>query len=165
MLKILTMITAFCSSYALALDENQMLKPFEAKGEISNFRSDNQKVTVINFWATWCTACKVELKEMKAEFAELFKSPKFEFAMIALDSNPKLAVDWVKSNLADDRLLKQLYHDPEFKLAEDMGIDEFPMTFLVDAKGKIVKIHRGFKEGEGSTKKIAEAATELLASP
>ena len=121
------------------------------------------KVTIINFWATWCEACKVELKEMQADFAELLKDPRFQFAFVSLDKDPQKAVTWVENNLKDPKVyLSYLFKDPEFQVADELDIDSFPMTLVIDATGKVVKIQRGFKEGEGSTKALASLAGSLL---
>ena len=44
-----------------------------------------------------------------------------------------------------------------FKLADALGIESFPMTLVVDASGKVLKIQDGFKEGSGSTEALFEA--------
>jgi thiol-disulfide isomerase/thioredoxin len=149
---------------ALAIDVGDVFPKIEVSGSAKDvFKTSGGagKVTVINFWATWCQACKVELKEMKEEFVGLISAGDFEFAMIALDTDAQKAVQWIKENIGDGPWLERLYHDPEFKVAESLGVDEFPMTIVLAKDGKIAKVHRGFREGEGSTKKIAELVRTL----
>lgn len=97
------------------------------------------KVTVINFWATWCEACKVELKEMETVFAPLLKNKRFQFSFVTLDKNPQKAAQWVKENLKDsETYLGYLFKDPDFKVADELNVDSFPMTLIIDSSGKVV---------------------------
>ena len=121
------------------------------------------KVTVINFWATWCAACKVELKEMEERFKAFSDDKNFHVAYVSLDKDPSKAVDWFKGNLKDPaQMLKSLYSDAGFLAAESLKVESFPMTFVIDQNGKIAKIHEGFKEGENSTEELAKAVAERL---
>lgn len=121
------------------------------------------KVTILNFWATWCEACKVELVEMQSEFQELLREKDFQFAFVSLDKDPEKATAWVQGHLKDaDAFMKHLFKDPSFEAADELGIDSFPMTLVIDTNGKVVKIQRGFKPGEGSTQELAQIARQLL---
>jgi peroxiredoxin len=121
------------------------------------------KVTVINFWATWCAACKVELKEMEEQFKAFSDEKDFHAAYVSLDKDPSKAIDWFSTNLKDpSNMLKSLYSDAKFEAAETLKVESFPMTFVIDKNGKIAKIHEGFKEGENSTEEIAKTVEALL---
>ena len=52
-----------------------LLSVGSAKGSLSN-SGFNGKVTMINFWATWCAACKTELLEMEAQLKPYLKQDK-----------------------------------------------------------------------------------------
>lgn len=120
------------------------------------------KVAVINFWATWCDACKVELKEMNQDFAPLYSRPDVVVGYVSLDKEPAKAREYLMSAFgADANVTKNLAHDETFKAADTLGVDSFPMTLVVDKNGKIVKIQRGFKDGEGSTQAMLKLASGL----
>ncbi|OLA23249.1 MAG: hypothetical protein BHW29_04860 [Faecalibacterium sp. CAG:74_58_120] len=74
------------------------------------------KVTVINFWATWCTPCVAELPY----FAELYAEYGDEISLVAIHSMP-FALDKTGA------VIKSLG-----------GSTQLPMTVIVDADGKIV---------------------------
>ena len=133
------------------------------KKQVLDKKSLTGKVTVVNFWATWCEACKVELVEMEDMFRPYFAEDNFQMAFVSLDKNPEKAAQWFKDNLKDPNgLLKHLYIDPKFQAADKLEVDSFPMTFVIDQNGKVVHIQKGFKEGEGSTEEIAKIAKGLL---
>ncbi len=165
LLGFMVMMIAFSGiSYGIA--EGDFFPKVEiAKNEKGKFHSDmlKGKVTVVNFWATWCEACKVELKEMQQDFASLLKEKDFQFMFVSLDKDPSKASTWVRENMKDaESFLEYLYQDPEFSTADSLNVDSFPMTFVIGKDGKIIKIQRGFKEGEGSTRQIAEAVQGIL---
>ena len=121
------------------------------------------KVTIVNFWATWCAACKVELVEMEDIFRPLRAEANFQTAFVSLDKDPKKAAEWLESHMKEPQeVMKSLYVDPAFEAAETLSVDSFPMTFVIDQQGKVVHVQRGFEEGEGSTEQIAAIAQKLL---
>lgn len=114
------------------------------------------KVSLINFWATWCDACKVELKEMASEINKVSAAERVVF--VSLDKEATKAKDWMKAEFKSAPAMSEnLYHDDGFKLADALGVESFPMTLVVDANGKVLKIQDGFKEGSGSTEALFEA--------
>jgi thiol-disulfide isomerase/thioredoxin len=121
------------------------------------------KVVVINFWATWCAACKVELVEMEDQLKPLLGEKDLNVAFVSLDKDPAKAVEWFQGNLKDpDLFLRHLYADAAFEVADKLKVDAFPMTIVIDRDGKIVHVQRGFKEGEGSTEQIVKLSEKLL---
>jgi len=114
------------------------------------------KKTLINFWATWCDACKVELKEMAAELKALPSDKQVVF--VSLDKDPQKAKDYfAKEFKADSSMSKSLYYDSAFAMADQLGVESFPMTLVVDEAGKVLKIQDGYKPGTGSTEALFEA--------
>jgi thiol-disulfide isomerase/thioredoxin len=120
------------------------------------------KITIVNFWATWCAACKVELLEMEDLFRPLASEKDVQMAFVSLDKEPEKATEWFQSNLKEpDQMLKHLFMDPAFEAADKLSADSFPMTFVIGRDGKVAFVQKGFKEGEGSTEKIAKLVAEL----
>jgi len=131
-------------------------------GDLNN-QGMQKKISILNFWATWCAACKVELKEMASDFKELANDKNVQFAFVALDKEPEAAATWMKENMTgQDVIMRNLFKDPDFKIADLLGVDSFPMTVVVGGDGKILYIQRGFKEGEGSTAKIVALVKKSL---
>ena len=91
------------------------------------------KVTVINFWATWCTPCVAELPY----FAELYAEYGDEISLVAIHSN--LVTDDVDKFLAKENLDMPFALDKTGAVIKSLGgSTQLPMTVIVDAAGKIV---------------------------
>ncbi|MFZ4671149.1 MAG: redoxin domain-containing protein [Flavobacterium sp.] len=124
-------------------------------GKLVSLKESLGKVTLIDFWASWCQPCRQENPSVVALYAELH-SKGLNIISVSLDND---ATKW-KEAIAKDKLtwtnvsnLKQM-KDP---IAEQYGIQQIPTTFLLDATGKIVAIDL---RGDGLKAKI----NELLAS-
>jgi thiol-disulfide isomerase/thioredoxin len=126
------------------------------------------RVTMVNLWATWCEACKVELAEMEKVLLPLrsnasgkeHQTPELMF--VSLDKEPEKAREWFKKNTRQaEAMLANLYSDSSFELADKLEADSFPMTVVIGKDGKILHVERGFKEGPEGVAQVAKVA-EIL---
>lgn len=120
------------------------------------------KVTVVNIWATWCGVCKIEMSEMEDEFRPLTMENDFQIAFVSVDEDPELAMVWFERNLksADD-MLRFLYSDPSGILVDQLKIDAYPTTFIVDQSGTVMFQQKGYAPGNQSTRRLVQYV-ELL---
>ncbi len=158
---------ALSANVAFAIKQGDIFPAVKVPGENKSLDQESMKgkVTLINFWATWCEACKVELKEMEQKFASFAGNKDVQIAFISMDKDPAKAKDWVRDNLASPKFVaERLYMDAKFETAETLGVDSFPMTIIIDQQQKVHYLQRGFKEGDKSTEKMATMIRELLNS-
>ncbi len=139
------------SQSALAVKVGDVLPKLTVKaGDGTMAQPWSGKPALINFWATWCESCKVELKEMADELKK--KPDSAAVVFVSLDKESAKAKDWMAREFKDQSaMVENLFYDESFKLADTLGVESFPMTLVVDAQGKVLKIQDGFKEGTGST--------------
>ncbi len=102
------------------------------------------KVTVINFWGTWCGPCIAELPY----FAEVASEYADRVTVVAVHSEYRgeTASDWVQKNYPDTALL--FAQDPPADgngayYTALGGVGDYPMTVIVDADGVITFVCRG----------------------
>jgi cytochrome c biogenesis protein CcmG/thiol:disulfide interchange protein DsbE len=98
-------------------------------------RSDfGGKLLVLNFWATWCQTCIVELPSLN-KFATDYASRGVVVLGVSVDKNEGLYKSFVKNgHLAFDTAL-----DPEANIATSYGTLQFPETYLIDRNGKVLE--------------------------
>lgn len=99
------------------------------KHNLSNFKG---KVVLINFWASWCPPCIIEMPSLASLYTKL-KDKGFEIIAINLDENEKTARELTQK-------LKLPFHvflDPQGKAAQQYLVYGLPYTIVLDKQGKI----------------------------
>ena len=111
---------------------NFTLKNLEGKDvSLSEFRG---KFVLINFWATWCGPCKIEMPSLESLYQK-FKNK--NFAMLAI-SNDMFGETVVKPFVEAHKLSFPILLDQRLKASNQFGVVSLPSTFMIDPKGKII---------------------------
>lgn len=105
-------------------------------GKTISLKKAMGKVTIIDFWASWCGPCRKENPNVVALYNELH-SKGLNIIGVSLDDD---AEDW-KEAIAKDKLTwthvsnLQKWKDP---IALAYNVEQIPTTFILDSKGTIV---------------------------
>ena len=103
--------------------------------DLNNYRG---KVVLLNFWATWCAPCKVEMPRF-VEWQKQYGPRGLQLIGISMDDDPAL----VRKAYGELRLNYPVAMGDE-KLGELYGgILGLPVTFLIDSHGKIAAQYQG----------------------
>lgn len=103
---------------------------------LSDYRG---KVVLLDFWATWCGPCRIEIPWFK-EFERTHKDKGFSVLGIAMDDDGWNAVKPFAAELGINYRIV-LGDDTTAELYG--GIGSLPTTFLIDRDGKIASVHVG----------------------
>ena len=106
------------------------------------------KLTLVDFWASWCGPCRKENPVVKAAY-EQFHELGFDVIGVSVDQDEAA---WLKA-VEDDQLPWTQVRDSENKVSEDYMIYYIPSNFLFDQDGNMVA--KGLR-GEDLTAKLAE---------
>jgi thiol-disulfide isomerase/thioredoxin len=107
-------------------------------------------VVLVNFWATWCGPCRAEMPGFD-EVYKKYRSKGFEIVGISLDRGGWRDVTPFLKKLPVSYPVVIGNGD----LVEAYGnFDAIPTSFLVDAKGNIIKRHIGYLSKEDLEKEI-----------
>ena len=109
--------------------------PLLGGGEVS-LEALRGKVLFVNFWATWCTPCRLEAPSLQRLYATL-KGDGFEVLGITIDNaDQSEAVNRFRSDFA---LGFPIPLDPTKKVYDAYQVGGVPETYLVDGEGKILE--------------------------
>lgn len=122
--------------------------------KLSDFRG---KVVLLNFWATWCGPCKMEVPWFM-EFEQKHKDQGLVVLGVAMDDD---GWDVVKPYLERYRVnYRVVMGTPEIA---DLygGVESLPTTFLLDREGRVARTHIGLV----SKKDYQDDIDQLLGVP
>lgn len=129
----------------------------DAAGATVKLSDYKGKVVLLNFWATWCGPCQVEIPWF-IKFQNEYKDRDFAVLGVSADENgwkavtPFVAREKINYRvvLADEQVT-QLYG----------GIDHLPTTFIIDRQGRVGSSH----EGLATMNTYRQEILTLLGSP
>ncbi len=156
------MLVALCAAHGAFSAQNLLKKKApdfsltDLKGQplrLSGFRG---KVVLLNFWATWCAPCQLEMPVF-AVWQRRYGPQGFEVIGISMDDDTaparqlteRLELNYPNA-MGDERLA-----------ARYGGVLGLPLTFLIDRDGIVCARFRG----ETDPKVIESRVRELLAQP
>jgi cytochrome c biogenesis protein CcmG/thiol:disulfide interchange protein DsbE len=102
---------------------------------LSDYRG---KVVLLNFWATWCGPCKIEIPWF-IEFEQKHKDRGFAVLGISMDDGWEVVRPFLARmnvnyrTVLGDEMVAELYG----------GVASLPTSFLIDREGRIVSAHLG----------------------
>jgi peroxiredoxin len=112
---------------------------FSAKspeGKLISLDESLGKVTIVDFWASWCAPCRKENPNVVALYNE-YHSKGLNIIGVSLDQDAKKWKDAIaKDNLSWIHVSNLKYWDEP--IGKQYGISSIPATFILDAKGNIV---------------------------
>lgn len=135
------------------------IKTLEGKSVKLDDVVKKNKITVLNFWATWCVPCKKELDTIKEFYSEWQDEYNVEFIAISIDNTGSMRK--VKPMVTQRGWEYTIYTDEQGDLMRALNFQTVPQTFLLDQDKNIVYSHSGYVSGdeldlEDEIKKIAK---------
>jgi len=103
--------------------------------ERTTLAASRGKITVLDFWATWCKPCLAALPRLD-EFTRAHP----EVAVIAINLDDAAAA----RALFDQRGYRMALAWDEGDAAERYGVSSIPHTVIIDPRGVVRNVHRGF---------------------
>ncbi len=103
------------------------------------------KLTLINFWATYCVPCRKEMKHLN-RLSETYAAKNVQVIGISIDDSR--TVGRVKSLVKSQKLEYTILLDTEQKLYKNFNTSAMPFSILVSPDGKILWEHTGYLPGD-----------------
>ncbi|MXX09986.1 MAG: TlpA family protein disulfide reductase [Nitrospira sp. SB0677_bin_15] len=110
------------------------------------------KVVLLNFWATWCGPCRVEMPSMEHVYQDLKNEG---FAILAISSDPQGSIV-TRPFVEAQGLTFPILHDSDYQVSGSYGVRTLPMSFLIDRNGTLTQRVFGARDWN------SEEARELI---
>jgi len=95
------------------------------------------KPIVMNFWASWCTPCQIEMPEFDKVYREL--GEEVEFLMINMTASGGETVDRAHAFVENGGYTFPVLYDTEHDAAGTYDASAMPTTFFINRDGYVVK--------------------------
>ncbi len=135
-------LTLTAKVFAGSIDEGKPAPEFTLQtleGNTISLKQYRGKYLLINFWATWCGPCKIEMPSLEKLYQRFKSKP---FAILAI-SGDMFGARVVQPFAEAQKLSFTILLDQQLTVSNKYGIISLPTTFLVDPEGKIIGIHSG----------------------
>ncbi|PUA28409.1 MAG: redoxin [Cellvibrio sp. 79] len=124
-------------------------------GENVRLAEQRGQVVMLNFWASWCGPCRKEMPLLDAMY-QRYSSAGFVLYGVNVEED----------NTDAKKLLKELgvtfpvLFDTESKASSLYSVDAMPTTVVIDKKGQVRYVNRGYKDGDEN--KYRDQIRELI---
>lgn len=110
------------------------------------------KPIVLNFWASWCGPCQMEMPD----FEEMYKQygEEVQFVMVNMTDGSQETVDSATQFITEKGYTFPVYYDTKMEGAYYYSVYSLPMTYFIDADGNVAASSRGMIIGENLQKGI-----------
>ena len=119
------------------------------KAKLSDYKG---KVVLLNFWATWCGPCKLEIPWF-VDFEKRYKDQGFAVLGVSMDED---GWDAVKPYIEDKQVNYRVMVATDAVAQLYGGVEALPTTFMIDRDGKIASTHIGLVMKKDYEDEIAE---------
>ena len=109
-------------------------------GSSVNINDLRGKVVLINFWATWCPYCLVELKRVPQDIVEQFAGTDLVFIAISREESMETIVKFRR----DTGYTFPMGIDPDRSIYSKFALNSIPRNYLVNKEGVIVAAEVGY---------------------
>ena len=99
------------------------------------------KPIIINFWASWCGPCQMEMPDFDAAYT--FYKDDIEFLMVNMTDGSRETIESASSFIAELEYDFPVYYDTEYSAAITYSITSLPTTYFINADGEAVAHARG----------------------
>jgi peroxiredoxin len=105
----------------------------DVNGKSFSLRDYRGKVVLLNFWATWCPSCKLEMPSLETLHKTLGNK-----GLVVLTVNVRESADEVKGFFQKQRLWFPALLDEDGDVFERFNVWSLPTTFIIGKKGELL---------------------------
>jgi cytochrome c biogenesis protein CcmG, thiol:disulfide interchange protein DsbE len=119
--------------------------PNTENNDLSFDKLQGEKLTIIDFWATWCQPCRTSIPKINALYNE-YKDKGVTVVGISIDTprNRAKVGPLAKAMGIEYPVLI----DEDQQVSSDFNVSSIPVLFFIDAKNEIVYTHQGYTPGD-----------------
>lgn len=113
----------------------------DADGKTVRLSDYKGKVVLLNFWATWCGPCKLEMPWF-IEFERKYRNQGFAVVGVSMDEE-----GWgvIKPFISEMAVNYRILQGDDSTASLYGGVESLPTTFIIDRTGRVAASHVGLR--------------------
>ena len=119
----------------------------DSQGEACKLSDFAGQPVVLNFWASWCGPCQMEMPYFEEKYLEY--GDRVAFLMVNLTDGSQETLETAKEFIQQTDYTFPVYYDTRLDAAYRYGLTSVPMTYFVDEQGCIATYQKGIISAEG----------------
>lgn len=119
---------------------------YDEKGNEFRLSDYIGKPIVLNFWASWCGPCQMEMPDFHEKYQELGND--LHFLMVNMSDGSRETVTSASDFISQNGYTFPVFYDTKSEAAITYGVYSLPTTYFIDAKGHAVAQASGAIDAE-----------------
>ena len=114
---------------------------YDLEGNAHKLSDFQGKPVLLNFWASWCGPCQMEMPD----FQKFYEShgDKVHFVIVNLTDGQQETVESASAFIAEKGYTFPVYYDTDIDAAMKYGVSAVPVSYFIDAEGYFIAWAQG----------------------
>lgn len=109
---------------------------YDKNGNEVQLSDYNGKPIVLNFWASWCGPCQMEMPDFHEKYLELGQD--VHFLMVNMTDGSRETVDSASAFIDKNAYAFPVFYDTAVDAAMTYGVYSLPTTYFINAEGHAI---------------------------
>ncbi|MBR3602424.1 MAG: TlpA family protein disulfide reductase [Lachnospiraceae bacterium] len=129
------------SSADVQLTQAPNFTVYDIEGNEINLSDFFGKPIIVNFWASWCGPCKMEMPDFDEAYQTYGND--ISFLMVNITDGSRETVEIASSFIEESGYSFPVYYDTNYSAAITYSVSSLPTTYFIDADGNLIAHARG----------------------
>ena len=123
----------------------------------NNFNTEvenSDKPVLIDFWASWCGPCKMEMPDFNEKYLEI--GEEVQFLIINMTDGSRETIETASAFIVEQGYSFPVFYDTDQDAAAIYGVYSLPTTYFIDAEGNAIAQATGAIDEEAVPKEVID---------